>query len=289
MATPIVDAHHHFWDPEDGDYGWLSGPYAPIRRVFGPEDLRPELAAAGITATVLVQTWGSVAETRRFLALTETVDFVAGVVGWVDLTAPDVATVIADLKACPGGDRLVGIRHQVHDEPDPDWLGRPDVRRGLAAVAGHGLVYDLLLRPRELPAALAAVAALPDLRFVIDHFAKPDVRGGGFAAWAALMAPFADHRDHVACKLSGLVTEADWETWSPADLAPYVAEALRLFGPERCLYGSDWPVCRVAGGYRRWFDALGVCLDSLAPADRARVLGGTAVDVYRLNLTEPSA
>jgi L-fuconolactonase len=289
MPLTIIDAHQHFWNPEAGDYGWLSGPYAPIRRVFGPDDLRPELQAAGVTATVLVQTWSSIEETRRFLTLAEEVDFVAGVVGWVDLTAPDVEAVLAGLQAGPGGRYLVGIRHQVHDEEDAGWLMRGPVRRGLAQLARRGLAYDLLVRPRELPAALACVAELPELRFVIDHIAKPDIRGGGFAAWADLMRPFARHRDHVWCKLSGMVTEADWERWSPADLAPYVGEVLRIFGPDRCLFGSDWPVCRVAGGYGRVLAALQQCLSGLAPSDRDRVLAGSANALYHLNITEISA
>lgn len=289
MAFPIVDAHQHFWDPDHGDYGWLSGPYAPLRRVFGPADLRPELAAAGVSATVLVQTWGSLDETRTFLALAESADFVAGVVGWVDLTDPAIAATLAELKAGRGGRFLVGIRHQVHDEPDPDWLGRPDVRRGLAAVADAGLVYDLLLRPREVPAAVAAAAALPNLRFVVDHVAKPDIRGGGFAPWAERMRPFAAHRDHVWCKLSGMVTEADWTGWRTDDFRPYVDEALAIFGVDRCLYGSDWPVCRVAGGYQRVIGLVRDCLAGRPAADLARVLGGSAIELYRLALPEVPA
>ncbi|MDR3517259.1 MAG: amidohydrolase family protein [Azospirillaceae bacterium] len=286
MTPLIIDAHQHFWDPDQGDYAWLSGPFTPIRRVFGPADLRPELTQAGVRATVLVQTWSSLAETQAFLALAETVDFVAGVVGWVDLTAADIDRTLTLLKSVPGGRHLVGIRHQVHDEPDPDWLNRPDVRRGLAAVAGHGLVYDLLVRPRELPAALATVAALPGLRFVIDHIAKPDIRSGEDRVWAARIAPFADHRAHVWCKLSGMVTEADWAHWQPADLKPFIDTVLRVFGPARCLFGSDWPVCQVAGGYARVLAALRQGLAGLDAADQARILGGTALDLYHLDITE---
>lgn len=282
----IIDGHHHVWDPDNGDYDWLSGPYAPIRQVFTPQDLRPVLRARGVGATVLVQTWSSLEETRRFLALADQVEFIAGVVGWVDLTAPDVAATLANLKAGPGGDRLVGIRHQVHDEADADWLERPDVRAGLAAVGEAGLVFDLLVRPRELPAALSTVEAFPAMRFVIDHAAKPDIAGGGFAPWADRLEPFADHADHVWCKLSGLVTEAWWESWAPEDLAPYVAEVLRIFGPRRCLFGSDWPVCRVAGGYARVLDALGWCLRSCSDEDRAAVFHASAKELYRLRLTE---
>ncbi|GAA0540904.1 L-fuconolactonase [Rhizomicrobium palustre] len=282
----LIDAHQHFWNPDRGDYGWLSGPFAPIRRIFTPDDLSPELAANGVNATVLVQTWSSVDETRAFLTLASATPFIAGVVGWVDLTAANVADVIAELKAGQGGTYLVGIRHQVHDEPDADWLLRPDVRRGLQAVADHGLVYDLLLKPRELPAALKTVQAFPHLRFVIDHIAKPDIRGHGFSAWAELMAPFAAERGHVWCKLSGMVTEADWENWTLVDLQPYIDEVLRLFGPSRVLYGSDWPVCRVAGGYTKWLAALKQAIAARTAIEHAQILGGSAQELYRLSLSD---
>jgi L-fuconolactonase len=284
MSHPIVDAHQHFWDPDQGDYGWMSGPAAPLRRVFAADDLRPELAAPGVTATVLVQTWASLDETRRFLELAAASDFVAGVVGWVDLTDPAVSDVISALKARPDGHYLVGIRHQVHDEPDSDWLLRADVRRGLEAVEHHGLVYDLLVRPRELPAALETVRTFPALSFVVDHIAKPDIAGGGFAEWSVLMRPFAVEAGHVWCKLSGMATEADWQRWTPQDLQPYVDEALGIFGPSRCLYGSDWPVCLLAGSYGRILDALKQAIAGLSSAEREQILGRSAVELYGLKL-----
>jgi len=283
----IVDSHQHFWDPEDGEYGWVSGPFLPIRRVFTPEDLRPELTANGVVATVLVQTWSSEEETARFLSLAEDTDFIAGVVGWVDLTAPDVTERLARFKAGRGGRYLKGIRHQVHDEDDADWLLRDDVKRGLAAVEAAGLVYDLLVRPRELPAALAIARLFPNLRFVIDHVAKPDIANSAFdTLWAERLRPFASHRDHVWCKLSGMITEADWASWTTATLQPYVAETLRVFGPQRCLFGSDWPVCRVAGGYTRWVEAMDTLLSPLSAEDRQRVFAANAADLYTLDVTE---
>lgn len=290
MAMPIsiIDAHQHFWNPERGEYGWLSGPYAPLRRVFTPDDLQPELVKASVGATVVVQTWASVEETRAFLALTQKVPYIAGVVGWLDLTAPYIREEIEALKAGPGGHRLVGIRHQVHDEPDENWLRRDVVLRGIEEVARAGLTYDLLLKPRELPAAFYAVHHLPQVRFVIDHIAKPDIRGGGFSLWAERMAPFADERSHVWCKLSGMVTEADWESWQPSDLKPYIDEVLRLFGPSRCMYGSDWPVCRVAGGYGRWLAALKQCIAPLPSEDQAQILARSAVEAYHLDLSDIS-
>jgi L-fuconolactonase len=277
----IVDAHHHFWDPGRADYPWMIGSYEPIRRPFGPGDLAPLLTAHGVEATVLVQTRSSLDETREFLATAADTPFVRGVVGWVDLTDPSVADAIAELRAGPGGDRLVGIRHQVHDEPDPEWLLREDVRRGIRAVGEAGLVYDLLVRTRELPAALVVVEALPDGRFVIDHIAKPAIRDGVRQPWADRIAAFAA-LEHVACKLSGVVTEADWGRWQPAELAPYVDHVLEVFGPRRVLFGSDWPVCLLAASYDRVVGTARELLDGLSEADTALVFGETATEIYGL-------
>jgi L-fuconolactonase len=255
----------------------------PIRRAFTPADLEPLLAAAGVDYTVLVQTVPSVAETREFLATAAAARFVAGVVGWVDLTDPAVAETLAELQAQPNGTALVGIRHQVHDEDDAEWLLRPEVQRGLAAVRDAGLAYDLLVRPRELPAALATARAFPDMRFVIDHLAKPPIASGEVAAWAALMEPFRP-LSHVSCKLSGMITEAGWADWTLEALRPYVAVALDIFGPERVMYGSDWPVCLLAGSYGAVKTALEEALPPLSVEEWARVFAGTAIEVYRLDI-----
>jgi L-fuconolactonase len=246
----VIDAHVHFWP---GRLDWMGDELAALHRPFGPEDLRPSLEANGVERIVLVEAQTNVEETRSLLALAETVDFVGGVIGWVDLTSPGVGDVLAELSESP---YLVGIRHHVHDEPDPDWLLRPDVRRGLRAVEAAGLAYDLLLRPRELPAGLAAARAFPELRLVIDHLAKPPVATGELEPWATLMAPFAG-LEHVWCKISGLAVEADWERWTPADLEPYVSRAVEWFGEERLIFGSDWPVCLLAASYDEVFQAYG--------------------------------
>jgi L-fuconolactonase len=256
---------------------------APIRRPFAPRDLAPLLSAAGVDATVLVQTVPSVAETGEFLAIAAATPFVAGVVGWVDLTHPDVGTTLDALNRAPGGERLVGIRHQVHDEDDAEWLLRPDVRRGLAAVRNAGLAYDLLVRPRELPAALATARDFPDLRFVIDHLAKPPIASGEIAPWAALMEPFRD-LPHVRCKLSGMVTEADWATWTPDDLRPYVHRALDIFGVDRVMFGSDWPVSLLAAEYGQVKSALEASLPPLSSENHAKVFGGNAIRFYGLTV-----
>jgi L-fuconolactonase len=277
----IVDAHHHFWDPARADYPWLTDDLAVIRRAFTPDDLAPHLAAAGVDSTVLVQTRSSLDETREFLATATATPFIRGVVGWVDLTDRAIGEVLAELREGVGGDRLVGIRHQVHDEPDPDWLVRDDVIRGIAAVGRAGLVYDLLVRSRELPAALALAKRLPDVPFVIDHIAKPPIASAELEPWASRIAPFRE-LEHVACKISGMVTEADWSTWTPVDLQPYVDHILEVFGPDRLLFGSDWPVCLLAASYDQVLDAARETLASLGADGRAKVLGGTAARVYGL-------
>jgi L-fuconolactonase len=276
----VIDGHHHFWDPAKAAYPWMSDALAPIRRRFGPEDLEPLLAANGVDQTVLVQTRSSLDETREFLATAARHDFIAGVVGWVDLTA-DVAKQIGSLQAGPGGKKLVAIRHQVHDEADPEWLGKKNVRRGIAAVGKADLVYDVLVRTRELPAALALVNALPDMRFVVDHIAKPPIASGEISEWASRLKPIAAF-PNVFIKLSGLVTEADWKRWTVRDIRPYVQRVLEWFGPERCLFGSDWPVCLVAASYARVIDVCGQTIGDVAMADRERIFGGNAVAVYRL-------
>jgi L-fuconolactonase len=273
-----VDAHQHFWDPARHTYPWMAGAAMdPVRRAFTPSDLREVLRVAGIDRTLLVQTLSSLDETREFLRLDA--DFVAGVVGWVDLTSPKVGDDLDDLLAGPG--RLVGIRHQVHDEPDPDWLLRDDVRRGLAAVQSRGLVYDLLVRARELPAAVATARRFPELQFVLDHIAKPRIVDGSDAVWSDLMPGLAA-APNVAVKLSGMVTEADWSRWTPDDLRPFVEQVVERFGPDRILFGSDWPVCLLAGSYDEVMAGLAAALPLLTAAELDQLYGGNAQRVYAL-------
>jgi L-fuconolactonase len=280
---PVVDAHQHFWDPASASYPWMTDELAAIRRPFGPDDLRPLLAEAGVDHTVLVQTRSSFEESGEFLQIAGTTDFVAGVVAWVDLAAPDVTDQLAELRDQPNGDTLVGIRHQVHDEDDADWLLRDDVRRGLEAVGNAGLVYDLLVRTRELPAALATARDLPEMSFVIDHIAKPPIAAGQIDAWAEQLQPFAN-LEHVSCKLSGMITEADWEHWRPDDLLPFVEHVVKVFGEHRLLFGSDWPVCLLAASYSRVKEALEDVLDRLDVGSRELVMGMNAVRVYGLSV-----
>jgi L-fucono-1,5-lactonase len=281
-APPRIDAHHHFWDPTRTSYPWMVGDALdPIRRPFAPDDLVPELTAQGITGTVLVQTVSSLDETWEFLSLAASWEFIRGVVGWVDLTSDAVGDDLDALRDRPGGDRLVGIRHQVHDEADPDWLRRDDVRRGLVAVQDRGLRYDLLVRPRELPAAADTAGAFPDLQFVLDHVAKPRIADGKDPAWRERMPALAAH-PNVAVKLSGMVTEADWASWTPADLRPFVDSVVDWFGVERLMFGSDWPVCLLAASYAGVVEGLKQALGALSGDDQARIFGLNAAEVYGL-------
>lgn len=264
----IVDAHQHFWDPAVADYPWMTGDVEPLRRRFGPDDLAPLLDEHGVRATVIVQARGSVDETRALLELAAETAFVAGVVGWLDLTG-DFGN---DL------DGLVGVRHQVHDEPDPNWLLRDDVQRGLAAVGDAGLAFDLLVRTRELPAAVETARRHPGVRFVLDHVAKPPQRSNDRGAWSEGVAALA-HLPNVTCKLSGLFTEAE----PGADLAPTVEQALRWFGAERCMFGSDWPVCLLATDYGA---ALDLVRDVVPERDRETVLSATAIRTYGLEIED---
>lgn len=288
MSNPaVVDAHHHVWDLAVRDQDWITGPeLAPLRRSFGLADLAPEAAAAGVSATVLVQTVTVAEETPEFLRLAADSDLVAGVVGWTDLTAADVADTLAGLRELPGGGALAGIRHQVQGEPDPQWLLRPEALRGLAAVAEAGLVYDLVVLPHQLPAAVAAAERLPQLTFVLDHLGKPPIAVGGLDPWSADVRALAALPNTVA-KLSGLVTEADWTGWSCTQLRPFTDAALDAFGPQRLMFGSDWPVCLLAASYGQVADAARELTADLSADEQAAVFGGTATAVYGLR-TDPA-
>jgi L-fuconolactonase len=278
----IIDAHHHVWDLSVRDQDWITGPdLAPIRRSFSLDDLAPEARAAGVHATVLVQTVTVAEETPEFLAIADGSDLVAGVVGWTDLTAPGIADTLAAQRELPGGDRLVGIRHQVQGEPDPAWLLRPDVLRGLAAVASAGLVYDLVVLPHQLPAATEAAARLPELTFVLDHLGKPPIASRELEPWASAVRALAA-RPNTVCKLSGMVTEAAWSTWTTPDLAPYADTVLDAFGPGRLMFGSDWPVCRLAASYAEVVAAARALTHRLAEDERRAVFETTAGRVYGL-------
>ena len=281
-TVPVVDAHHHLWDLSVRDQDWITGPaLAPLRRDFLLADYRPLAEGSGVTASVVVQTVTVPGETPELLALAAGSDLIAGVVGWTDLTAPDIADRIAALAERPGSAKLVGLRHQVQTEPDPDSLTRSEVLRGLAAVARAGLVYDLVITAGQLAASARAAAAVPDLVFVLDHLGKPPIVSGRTEPWARDLRRLAA-LPNTSAKLSGLVTEASWPEWQVADLRPYVETALDAFGPERLMFGSDWPVCTLAASYPDVLAAARDLTAGLSPAEREAVFAGTAASVYGL-------
>jgi L-fucono-1,5-lactonase len=273
----IIDAHHHLWDPARREYPWMAGgSLTPIRRAYTVDDLR---AAAGpeVSATVLVQTVSSVAETEEFLTTAAASGgLIAGVVGWVDLTGPDVAGEIDRL-----GPGLVGVRHQVEDEPDPEWLLRNEVLAALRRIADAGLPYDLLVRAPQRPAALTVAARLDDVHFVLDHAGKPAIAAGEWDPWATWLRDLA-RLPNVSCKLSGLITEAPWDTWKPTTIRPYANHILDCFGSDRVLFGSDWPVCELAGTYPAVLDLTQELLADLTNAERSAILSANAIRSYRL-------
>jgi len=277
----IVDAHHHVWDLTVRDQNWIGDDLKKIRRNYSVDDLAPLAAESGVYATVLVQTIAVAEETPELLALAASSDLVAAVTGWVDLTAPSVEDDLARLMTGPGGLALRGIRHPVQGEADPNWLCRDDVRRGLAAVADAGLVYELLILPHQLLAAERTVAAFPHARFVLDHGAKPPIAAAQVEPWASALRRLAAH-PNVTCKLSGLVTEARWTTWTVEDLRPYVELLLEIFGPQRLIFGSDWPVCLLAAEYAEVLGAAQQLTSGLSTAERDAVFSGTARKIYGL-------
>jgi L-fuconolactonase len=278
-AEPMrVDAHHHDWRLDRGDYGWLTPAQAAIYRDFTLADLRPLLADAGIAATVLVQAASTSAETGFLLQVAGASDgVVRGVVGWVDLATREATGELERLARNP---LLKSIRPMLQDLPDPDWVLRDDVVRALRALPQLGLRFDALVKPPQLPALLRLQERIPDLDVVVDHGAKPPIAAGGWQPWADLIAAAA-RNPRLHCKLSGLVTEAA-AGWTADALRRYVDHLLGCFGPGRVLWGSDWPVVDLAGGYRRWVGATDALLSGLSSADRTAILGANARRFYGL-------
>jgi L-fuconolactonase len=290
-----VDAHHHLWDLKVRAQEWLRAPeLKPIWRDFTLDQLEPEARGHGVDKTVLVQVAASADETRELLAYAACTPLIAGVVGWMDLTRQAPEAYLAELAHAPGGQTLRGIRHLVQDEQDPAWLDRQDVRRSLEAVAAAGLSYDLLVRPQQAAAVLRAVREIPGLTFVLDHLGKPNIAGSEAdeneneaaaarpdEAWASWIRELAAE-PNVVCKLSGMVTEANWSSWTIADLRPYAETALDAFGADRIMFGSDWPVCMLAATYSEVYDAAKELTAGLSDAERDAVFTTTATRVYRL-------
>lgn len=278
-----IDAHQHFWRYSQAEYGWIDENLSQLRRDFLPGDLRPELDAAGIDACIAVQARQDEDETAWLLALADEHPWIAGVVGWCDLRSGAVEDALESLRA---HDRLVGLRHVVQDEPEDNFLLRADFCRGIERLAGSGLVYDVLVYPRQLPAAVEFAGRFPEQPMVLDHLAKPEVRANRREPWQEHMRALAAH-ENVAVKLSGLATEADWKAWTPEVLAPYLDAVLAAFGPERVLFGSDWPVCLLATGYARWHAVLRDWSEALSQPERAALFGGNAARIYGLETPAP--
>lgn len=276
-----IDAHHHYWKYSKEEYGWIDDSMAVIRRDFLPAELGGEIRAAGIDGVISVQARQSLEETRWLLQLASGAPWMRGVVGWVPLVDPGVADVLGELSRNP---LLRGVRHVLQGEPS-SYMARPDFNAGIRRLRDFGLVYDVLIFHHQLPEAMAFVDRHPDQPMILDHCAKPAVRDGRIEPWASQMRELA-RRPQVTCKLSGLVTEADFATWSPESLRPYFDVVLDAFGPRRMLFGTDWPVCLVASSYRRWVDTVARWIAPLSRSEQDEIMGGTAVRAY--GLTSPA-
>ena len=279
-----IDAHQHFWELARGDYGWLTPALAPLMRDFTPGDLEPLLAEAGVEATVLVQAAPTEAETDFLLGLASRTPFVAGVVGWVDFDAPEAPHKIGLLAARA---KLVGLRPMIQDLDDDQWMLKRSLTPAFGAMIAHGLAFDALVKPRHLRTLLEFAARHPDLRIVIDHGAKPDIAAGVLEPWASGIRLLA-RETAVRCKLSGLLTEATPGA-SASDLRPYVDTLLDAFGPQRLMWGSDWPVLNLNGDYASWRAQSLVAIGGRRAEDQELILGGVASEFYRLEATGEAA
>jgi len=277
-----IDAHQHFWKYDPGEYGWIDDTMTPLRRDYLPDDLEGELSGNAFDACVAVQARQTLEETRWLLDLADRHRFIAGVVGWVDLRSEDAR---AQLEAFARRPKLVGVRHVVQGEPDDRFLLRADFCRGVALLEEFGLAYDILIYPRHLPVAVEFVDRFAGQRFVLDHLAKPGVRKGEIASWERDLRRLASS-PNVSCKLSGLVTEADWRHWTAGDLKPYLDVAFECFGAERLMIGSDWPVCTLAADYARTMSVVTHYVQDRPAHERQAVLGGNARRFWKLDRPE---
>ncbi len=273
----VIDSHHHFWRYTEADYGWIPPTWSALRRDFLPVDLAAELASAGVHGVISVQARQSLVETIWLLELASKHPIIRGVVGWVPLIDPAIDAVLDTVCAQP---KLRAVRHVLQGEPD-DYLARTDFDRGIAAVTRHGLAYDLLILERQLPAAIKLVDRHPNQVFVLDHIAKPRIASGELEPWARNLRELA-RRPHVVCKISGMVTEADVGTWTPAQLRPYFNVVIEAFGPQCLLFGSDWPVCLAGVSYGTWKKTVEAWIAPLSEGERAAIMGDNAVRIYRL-------
>jgi L-fuconolactonase len=275
----MIDSHQHFWQVGRFDYPWMSEDLGVLYRDYLPHDLFTILQQHRITQTVLVQASNSVAESRWLLDLADANSFIAGVVGWVDLTSSEIDTQLNELSAHP---KFKGVRHLVESEPDDDWLVQPAVLSGLQKLSARGLSYDLLVHTRHLKHVSVVAETCPDLALVIDHLAKPPIARNEIKEWSEALEPLARY-PNVYCKLSGLVTETNWDSWQTDDLRPFVDCALEFFGTDRMMFGSDYPVCLLAASYDRVLDSFHEILQNLSDTDREKIFATNAAEFYRLN------
>jgi L-fuconolactonase len=274
----IIDSHQHFWQVGRFDYPWMTPDVEVLYQDYLPTQLEPVLSESGVVQTVLVQASNSLAETYWLLSLAERYPFIAGVVGWIDLKDPEMEQ---ELEALTSNPKFRGVRHLVESEPDDDWLVQASVLNGLRVLEKHSVPYDLLVHTRHLKHVKTVAETCPNLNLVIDHMAKPPIASGEITAWATALKEAASY-PNVSCKLSGLVTEANWTAWTTEDLRPYVERALEFFGPKRIMFGSDWPVCLLAASYDRMLESFQLLLADLSEEDRNRVFGGNSFEFYRL-------
>src|ERR1700760_1676543 len=272
----VIDAHQHFWRFNPVRDAWITEDMSAIRRDFLPADLAPELDAAGVDATIAVQADQSESETEFLLGLAEGNRRIAGVVGWLDLRAPDVEKRLEHFSPFK---KIRGVRHIAQGEPDDHFLARPDFVRGVTHLKSFGFTYDILIYPRQLPAAIELAGKVPDQKFVVDHLAKPDIKAKKLQPWTAQIRELAAH-PNVFCKLSGMVTEADWKNWKAEDFDPYLDIVFDAFGAERLMFGSDWPVCLVAASYAQVKEIVGAYVDRHAPRAKAAIFGDNARSFY---------
>jgi L-fuconolactonase len=272
-----VDSHQHFWRYSEAEYPWMQ-PDWPIRRDYLPQHLVPELNDHGLDGCVAVQARQSLEETRWLLELADASPIIKGVVGWVDLRSPQVGEQLAEVSRHP---RLVGVRHVVQDEPDDRFVLGAEFQRGIAQLRDHSLTYDLLVFPRQLPAAIELVRTFPDQPFILDHLAKPLIRDGLLSPWQEDLRELARF-PNVMCKISGLVTEARWNAWRPEDFAPYLDVAVEALGEDRLMYGSDWPVALLAGTYAQVFNLAQDYLSQLGCEAEEKIFGRNAAQFYAL-------
>lgn len=272
-----IDAHQHFWSYSPAEYSWIQ-PEWPIRRDFMPENLGPLLKRCGVEGSVAVQARQSLEESRWLLKLADHSPEIKGVVGWVDLRA---ANVEEQLRECAAHPKFVGVRHVVQDEPDDEFMLREDFLRGIGKLRSFDLAYDILIFPRQLPAAIELVRRFPDQRFVLDHIAKPAIRDNVVSPWGELIRELAA-APNVMCKVSGMVTEARWKDWRGSDFTPYLDLVFEAFGPDRLMFGSDWPVCLLAADYVQVYDLLQNYMAGLGQGLEPNIFGQNAVRFYHL-------